>query len=390
MRRIYLDYAATTPQDSQVTKLIDRYSVFFGNSSSPYKTGRKAKAIIDQSKEKIASIVGASASEIVFTGSGTESVNTAILGIARAYKKFGRHIITSSIEHLSVLEACRYLSCNEGFKVTYLDVDKQGLIKPEDVLRAIRPDTVLVSIMYANNEIGSIQPIAKIAKLIQQFRNQKSNLNEKTPFFHSDACQAAGALDLDIRKLSLSAMSLNGSKIYGPKGMGVLYVKKSIRLSPIIIGGSQQRGLRAGTENPALCAGLALALESADKKKDKESNRLRGLRDYLISRISEEIPDTILNGDPVVRLPNNINFSFSGIDGEMLVYHLDLKGIEISTGSACTTSTTDPSHVITALGLESEYAKGNIRVALGRQTTKRELDIFVSVLKKSVKKLRSL
>ena len=393
MKRIYLDYAAATPIDDKVNDLVFRYSKkFSGNASSLYYSGREAKRIIRESKENIGKVWEASPEEIIFTGSGTESDNLAIFGVARAHKKQGRHIVVSAIEHLAVLRACDYLEKHEGFEITRLPVNKSGIIELETFKRSLRKDTVLVSMMYANNEIGTVQPIAKFSKAIREFRkfkieNLKLKINVKTPFFHVDACQAAGALDINVQRLGVDLMTLNGSKIYGPKGTGLLFVRRGIRLTPMVIGGSQERGLRAGTENPALIAGLAKALEMADKNKAKESKRLVQLRGYLITAVLKKIPDARLNGDPGMRLPNNTNFSFKDIDGEMLVYKLDEKGIEVSTGSACTSTAMGTSHVIRALGGDKNY--GNLRVTLGHQTTKKELEYFVKVLPSIIEKLRS-
>ncbi len=391
MKRIYLDYAAATPIDDKVNDLVFRYSKkFSGNASSLYYSGREAKRIIRESKENIGKVWEASPEEIIFTGSGTESDNLAIFGVARAHKKQGRHIVVSAIEHLAVLRACDYLEKHEGFEITRLPVNKSGIIELETFKRSLRKDTVLVSMMYANNEIGTVQPIAKFSKAIREFRkfkieNLKLKINVKTPFFHVDACQAAGALDINVQRLGVDLMTLNGSKIYGPKGTGLLFVRRGIRLTPMVIGGSQERGLRAGTENPALIAGLAKALEMADKNKAKESKRLVQLRGYLITAVLKKIPDARLNGDPGMRLPNNTNFSFKDIDGEMLVYKLDEKGIEVSTGSACTSTAMGTSHVIRALGGDKNY--GNLRVTLGHQTTKKELEYFVKVLPSIIEKL---
>ena len=370
----------------------------WGNASSVHEVGRKAKMIIDDSRKAVARILGVKSEEIIFTGSGTESANLAILGVARANKKFGKHIVTSAIEHPAVLRACQYLEKQEGFKVTYLGVGKNGIVNPESVRKALRPDTILVSIMYANNEIGTIQPIAEIGKIISDFRKRKFQIPnskfqiqyEKAPLFHTDACQVAGALNLNINRLGVDLMTLNGSKIYGPKGTGCLYVRRGTNLVPLIVGGSQERGLRAGTENPALIAGFAKALEIADKNKAKESRRLIKLRDYMIEQILKTIPDSQLNGDPNKRLPNNINISFENVDGEMLMLALDQKGIRVSTGSACTSTSTEPSHVMVALGLPEKLAKGNIRITLGRQTNKKDITHVLKVLSQTVNKLRKV
>ena len=403
----------------------------FGNASSLHTRGQEAKKLLEDSRKKIAKIIGASSSEIVFTPSGTESVNLAILGIARAYKKQGTHIITSKIEHLSVLKACEYLEKKEGFKISYLDVQPNGVIDPELIKKSLRPDTVLTSIMYANNEIGTIQPIAKISKVIRNFRkfkiaNLKLKINEKLPVFHVDACQAAGALELNVQKLGVDLMTLNGSKIYGPKGTGCLFVRRGTDIEPMIVGGSQEMGRRAGTENVPLLAGFAMALEQVDKNRVKESARLTKLRDNLIDHLLQNFQGRALkislNGDPILRLPNNINISFSndntsvwphksivdpirargrqgrptsdGVSGEMMVLALDRKGIEVSTGSACTSAYTGQSHVLKVLfeaqlrTVKTTVNSGNLRITLGRSTTKKDLDYFLKVLLGIIAKLR--
>lgn len=401
-KKLYLDYAAGTPIDPRVERVILRRMKTLGNPSSLHEAGRRVKEVLEDSRKKVAKALGARSDEIIFTGSGTESVNLGIFGAARAYKKFGKHIITSSIEHHAVLRACQYLEQNEGFKVSYLDVKQNGIIDPEVFRKALRADTILVSIMYANNEIGTIQPITEIAKLLRDFRNRKFQVpnlklqvqHEKTPFFHVDACQAAGALNLNVNQLGIDLMTLNGSKIYGPKGVGCLYVKRGINLLPIIVGGNQEMGLRAGTENVPAIAGFAEALEIADREKTKESARLIKLRDYLIKSILNKIPDSYLNGDPILRLPNNINVSFEGVDSEMLVLTLDQKGIQVSTGAACTIAETGPSHVLAALKAlrKSRFydGSGNIRITLGRQTIKKDIDYVSQILPRIVKKLRDI
>ncbi len=407
MKNIYLDYAGATPLDPQVERVILRHLKNFGNASSAHAIGRAAKKIIDDSRLTAAEVLNCRPTEIVFAGSGTESANLAVFGAARAYKSFGRHIVTTKIEHHAVLRACQYLERAEDFRVAYLDVEKNGIVNPEAVKKALRSDTILVSVMYANNEIGALQPIKAIAKIIRDFRNRQPQTTHpeklrngagyslqtggKTPFFHTDACQAAGALDLNVQELGVDLMTLNGSKIYGPKGTGCLFVRHGISLAPVIVGGGQERGLRAGTENPALIAGFAKALEIADRNKEKESARLTKLRDYLIAEILKKIPSARLNGDPKLRLPNNINISFKDIDGEMLMLALDQKGIQVSTGSACTATIRQladgPSHVIGAIGNPAGW--GNLRLTLGRQTTKKDLSHITKVLTESVRRLKN-
>jgi cysteine desulfurase len=311
MKQIYLDYAATTYIDPKVLQKMRPYlTTAFGNASSLYSLGREAKTAIEKAREDVAKILGVLPSEIIFTGSGTESVNLAILGIAHAYKNYGNHIIVSKIEHKAVLESVKKLE-KEGFKITHLNVDSQGIVKLNELKKALNKKTILVSIMYANNEIGTIQPIAEIAKIIKEFkkkkleiRNWKLEIYEKTPFFHTDACQAAGALSLKIKDLGVDLLTLNGSKIYGPKGIGCLYVNQDYKIEPLIIGGSQEMGLRAGTENPALIIGFSEALKLAEKSRKKESRRLRILRDYFIKKVLRTISHCRLNGHTQKRLPS--------------------------------------------------------------------------------------
>src|SRR3989344_1239925 len=389
IKKVYLDYAGTTPMDTQVKRVILRYmDESWGNSSSVHEYGRKASELIDQSRIKVARVLGCKDHEIIFTGSGTESDNLAILGIARAYKKLGNHIVTSKIEHPAVLQACRYLEENEGFKLTYVSVVSRGLVNPDEISKSLTNKTILVSIMYANNEIGTIQPIAEIAKIIKERRDNKKTVGLRVPFFHTDACQAAGALNIKINNLGVDLMTLNGSKIYGPKATGCLSVKRGINLIPILLGGLQEMGRRAGTENQALIAGFAEALELSDQSRGKESTRLTELRDYAVYEIKKKIPGSHLNGDQKKRLPNNINFSFEGVDGEMLMIKLDQAGIMVSTGSACTTTSTEPSHVLEALGLGPDLGNGNIRITLGRQTNKKDIDHVLKKLYYIVGKLR--
>jgi cysteine desulfurase len=383
------------------------WSEEYGNPSSLYRKGRRAKEALDNARQTVARILNCRPEEIIFTGGGTEAINLAIFGAARSYSFVQKreltdcspgHIITSKIEHHAVLHSMEALE-KEGFEITYLDVDEYGLVNPEDVRRALRPDTIMVSIMYANNEIGTIEPISEIAKVIKEYRmekekfeirNSKFEIAGKTPFFLTDACQAAGALDLDVQKLGADLLAFNGSKIYGPKGVGALYARRGLRLKPLIYGGGQENNLRSGTENVPGIVGLAKALELAQKEREKENARLTELRDYLIKRLLSEIPKTILNGHPIKRLPNNVNVSVLDIEGEAVVLYLDAHGIYISTGSACTSTTLDPSHVILALGRPYEFAHGSLRFTLGRRTTKEDIDYFMEIFPQVVKKLRKI
>lgn len=353
-RTIFLDYAAGTE----------------GNPSSIHSVGRAAKKELEDARAAIGKVLNCRPEEIVFTGSGTEANNLAILGILPR----DGHIISTNIEHHSVLRPLEKRS-----NVTYVLVKQNGVVDPEDIKRALRPNTVLVSVIYANNEIGAIQPIKAIKKAIGKV------------LLHVDACQAAGALDINVQNLGVDLMTLNAAKIHGPNGIGCLFVRRGTPIAPIIFGGDQERGLRAGTESPVLAAGFAKALEIADRTKERESARLTKLRDYAIERILKEIPNSKLNGDPIQRLPNNINLSFIGVDSEMLVLALDQYGICVSTGAACTTSSNEPSHVIAALspptpsyskrGPEGAIQKGNIRITLGRSTKKKDLDFTIEKIK---------
>ena len=396
MKTIYLDYAATTYIDTGIFKKIAPYlKKNFGNPSSLYLIGRQAKAAIESARAGVAKILGVDSREIIFTGSGTESDNLAIFGVAKAYSNKGKHIIVSKIEHKAVLESAKKLE-KEGFKITYLGVDSKGLVDLAELKKSLRPDTILVSIMYANNEIGTIQPISEISEIISNFKKTKSyklkakSLTAALPLFHTDACQAAGALTLSVKKLGVDLLTINGSKIYGPKGVGCLYKARDIKLEPLIVGGDQENNLRAGTENVALIVGFGEALKLAEKLKNKENKRLVNLRDYFIKNILKLIPHSRLNGHMTKRLPNNINISFDGIEGESLVLMLDKYGISASTGSACTSSDLAPSHVLLATGLAPELAHGSLRLTLGRKTTKKDLNFVLKILPEIVYKLRKI
>jgi len=381
---LYLDHAATTPLDPRVLKIIQKNQKIFGNASSPHIEGERAHELLKNSRRKVAQALKVKPGEIIFTSSGTESANLALFGVSRANQNKGKHIITSNIEHLAVLNSCEKLK-KEGFSITYIKAKENGIVDPNDIKKSLRKNTILVSIIHANNEIGTIQPLRIIGNIISKFRDKT---NKKYPYFHSDACQAAGAINMRPHDIKVDLLTLNGSKIYGPKGTGCLFVKRGIPIEPIIFGGSQERGLRAGTENVVLLSGFAKALEIAERSRKNTAKKEEKLRDFCIKNILKEISNSKLNGHPKKRLPNNINLSFGGIDGEMLMFYLDEKKIQVSTGSACTTSETGPSHVMKAIKNPKEW--GNIRVTLGRNTTKKEMDYFIEKLKESVKKLRSL
>ncbi|MFH1253051.1 MAG: cysteine desulfurase family protein [Candidatus Uhrbacteria bacterium] len=382
-RFIYLDHAATTPLDPRVFAVMKPWlEENFGNPSSFHTPGKKAKDAIEAARSRVAKIFCCRSEEIIFTSGGTESDNLAVLGLARANAAVGKHVVVSAIEHHAVLEAAGQLE-KEGFEVTYLKPNSDGIIEFASVKAAIRPDTILVSIMLANNEIGAIQPISEIGNWLQKFRGPKL-----FPAFHTDACQAAGALDLSVEKLHVDLMTINGSKIYGPKGVGALYARKGLRLQPLMFGGAQERSLRPGTENVASIVGLAEALDLVQKEKNKENEHLLPLREKLIKGIFDSVPKTKLNGHPTQRLPNNVNISFLDIEGEALMLYLDAQGIFVSTGSACTSASLDPSHVVLATGRSAEEAHGTIRFTLGHTTTEADIDYVLEVLPPLVEKLR--
>lgn len=388
MKRIYLDHAATSYLDSRVKKAMEPFwAEKFGNPSSLHYEGREARKAIDLARKDIAKIINCKQEEIIFTSGGTESNNLAIFGIVGVYKglTFVKqrlnlcHIITTKIEHPSVLNPIKFLEKN-GVEVTWLDVGKEGIVNPKDVEKALKPETILVSVMYANNEIGTIQPIVEIGKILKKHK----------AVFHIDACQAGGYLDLNVEKLGVDLMTVNGSKIYGPKGVGFLYVKKNTALNPLVHGGEQEKKIRPGTENVPGIVGLAEALKITQKEKNKEVKRLTGLRNYFIKWLTIEIPKTFLNGHPQKRLPNNINISILGVEGESVILYLDEKGVACSTGSACSSESLEPSHVIMALNRPHEYGHGSVRLTLGRNNTKRDIDYVMKVLPDIVKKLRSI
>ncbi|HEY8344971.1 MAG TPA: cysteine desulfurase NifS [Bacillota bacterium] len=381
MERIYLDHAATTPTDPRVVEaMLPYFTEVFGNPSSIYKEGRAGKKAIDESREKVARLLGAADfREIIFTGSGSEADNLAISGVAWANRAKGNHIITSSIEHHAVLDTCKHLE-KHGFTVTYLPVDEYGLVAPEAVREAITDRTILVSLMHANNEVGTVQPIAEISKIV----------HEKGVLFHTDAVQTVGSIPLHLQELGVDLLSLSAHKFYGPKGVGALYVKKGTRLCKLIHGGAQERQLRAGTENVAGIVGLAKALELATARLEENCSRLVELRDYFINELMSRIDRVKLNGHPTKRLPGNVNVSFEFVEGESILLNLDLKGIAASSGSACTSGSLDPSHVLLAMGLSHEVAHGSVRLSIGRENTKTQLDYVLGVLEETVARLREM
>lgn len=386
-QEIYLDYAALTPIDPRVRKAMEPYfGDKYGNPSSLYRRGRAAKAAVEDARNKIASILNCQPYEIIFTGSGTESDNMAILGIARAKSKEQKlHIITTQIEHHAILNACKQLE-KEGFEVTYLPVDQDGIVKIDELKKAIRPKTILVSVMYANNEIGTVQPLAQIGEMLKSVQDGR----KQKIYFHTDACQAAGYLDLNVQKLGVDLLTLNGSKIYGPTGTAILYKKKGVGLEPLVYGGGQENGLRPATENLAGIVGLSMALKIVQSVREQEYGRLSDLRDYLAKNLLEKIPLSRVNGSLDKRLPGNLNMSFLNVEGEAMLLMLDEAGIAVSTGSACTSGSLDPSHVLLALGLTHEAAHGSLRFSLGRQTDRYELVRVIEALPKIIEYLRSL
>ena len=380
MKNIYFDNAATTKLDDEVLKeMLPYLKENYGNASSIYKLGRESKKAIEESREKVAKILNCKASEIYFTAGGSESDNTAIKGIARAYKNKGNHIITSKIEHPAVLETCKELE-KEGFEVSYISVNKNGIINLEELKKEIKPNTILISVMFANNEIGTIQPIKEIGQIAK----------ENSIYFHTDAVQAVGNIKIDVQELNIDSLSLSGHKFYGPKGIGALYVKSGVHFQKYISGGHQEKNKRAGTENVAGIVGLGKALELAYSTLEVHNKKIRDLRDYYEEQISEKIPYVKINGDAEKRLSGNSNISFRFIEGEGLLLNLDLKGICASSGSACTSGSLDPSHVLLAIGLPHEIAHGSLRISIGKYNTKEEIDYLVENLIEIVNRLREM
>ncbi len=380
MKKIYLDHNATTPLHPEVLEaMLPYFKEKFGNASSIYGFGRDAKVALEDAREKTAEIIGASSSEIFFTSGGTESDNLAIKGTAFANRKKGKHIITSKIEHHAILESCKFLE-KEGFEVTYLPVDSQGKVDPEDLRKAIRDDTTLVSIMYANNEVGIIQPIEKLCKIAR----------EKGVYFHTDAVQAVGKIPIEVQKLDVDMLSMSGHKIYGPKGVGAIFIRKGLRITPWSHGGHHERSRRAGTENIAGIVGFTKALELVDKEREDQNKHLKNLTQAFYRKLVESIPDVILHGDLNRRIPNTLNLSFKGVEGESVILSLDMKGVAVASGSACTSGTLEPSHVLSAMGVAPEIAQGAIRFSFGRDNTMEDVEYVASVLPEIVQRLRSM
>jgi cysteine desulfurase len=379
-RTIYLDHAATTPVKPEVLEaMLPYFTEKYGNASSIYSLGRESKKAMEEARDKVAAALHAQPREIFFTGSGTEADNWAIKGVAYANRKKGNHIITTATEHHAVLHTCQYLE-SDGFEVTYLPVDENGLITPEQVQAAVKPGTILITVMFANNEIGTVQPIAEIGRIAR----------EKGVYFHTDAVQAVGNIPIDVEAMNIDLLSLSSHKFYGPKGIGALYVRKGVKLTSYMHGGAQERGRRASTENIPAVVGLGKAIELASKGVDAYNAKLIALRDRTISEIQSKIPFVRLNGDRYKRLPGNVNFSFEFIEGESLLLMLDMKGIAGSSGSACTSGSLDPSHVLLAIGLPHEIAHGSLRLTFGEDNSDADIDYLMDVLPNIVQRLREM
>ncbi len=380
MRGVYLDNAAATFVDPRVKAVMEPFWLKdYGNPGSFHAMGLRALRAMNSARSNIAKVLNCSSDEVVFTGCGTESVNLALKGVFLANRSKGKHIITSKVEHKAVLEACKYLEKYEGAKVTYLPVNKYGQVSASNLEKAIRPDTILISVMYANNEVGTINHISELSGVAR-----KHNV-----LFHTDACQA-GLLNINVKKLGVDLFSMNGSKVYAPKGVGLLFVRKGVNVVPMLHGGGQEFGLRSGTENIAFIVGFSKALQLMQKERKAECARVVKLREKLVKGILNSIPKVIVNGHPKERLPGNVNISFLDIEGESLLLYLNEKNIFASSGSACTSKSLDPSHVITALGWPYEVAHGSIRFTLGRRTTSADIDHVLKVLPGAVQKLRTL
>lgn len=380
MKRTYLDYAATTPARPEVVEAMRPYfTEAFGNPSTIYSYGQEAKGAVEAARAKVARLLNAREEEIVFTSGGTEADNFALTGVAYAGEGKKDHIITSVIEHHAVLETTKFLE-KRGVKVTYLPVDKYGMVDPDDVRKALTARTALISVMHANNEVGTIEPVAEIGRIAA----------EAGVYFHTDAVQTAGHIGVDVEKLGVNLLSISGHKLYGPKGVGMLYIRKGTRIAPFMHGGEQEKRRRAGTENVPGIVGLGVAVELAQGELEEEAGRLTQLRDRLAQGLQERIEDIHFNGHPVKRLPNNVNICVAYVEGESMALNLDLEGICVSTGSACSSTSSEPSHVLSALGLPPEEAHGSLRFTLGKWTTNEDIDRVLVVLPRVVAKLRAM
>ena len=379
MRNIYLDNAATTKVKEEVLRTMIPYiSEEYGNPSSVYHIARRAKSAIEEARQKVASLIGANKNEIYFTGCGSESDNMALKGIAYANRNKGNHIITSKIEHHAILETCKFLE-TQGFNVTYLNVDENGFVNLEELKNSISDKTILISVMFANNEIGTIEPIEKISKIA----------HENNIIFHTDAVQAVGNIEIDVKKLGIDLLSMSGHKIYGPKGIGAIYIKEGIEIQKFINGGGQEKNKRAGTENISGIVGLGRASQLSELNIKQHINKLKTLRDYYEKQVKENIKGIKINGSIDKRLPGNSNISFEGVDGISLILELDNKGICASSGSACSSGSSNPSHVLTSIGLKSSLANGALRITFGDFNTKEDVDYLIKCLKDIINKLRN-
>lgn len=380
MKRIYMDHSATTPVAPEVqAAMLPYFGEKFGNASSLHRSGREAKEALEDSREKVAALLGARAEEIIFTSGGTESDNLALKGIARKNQKLGKHIITTQIEHPAILETCRALE-KDGFEVTYLPVTGEGLVELSTLEAAIRPDTILISVMHANNEVGTIQPLEEIGRLAA----------ERDIYLHSDAVQSVGKIPVNVDDLGVDLLSLSAHKLYGPKGVGALYIRKGTKLESIIQGGGHERRLRSGTENISGIVGLARAAELAERDMPQEAERLAGLRDRLAELVLGKVKDAWINGTMKKRLPGNLNFGFKYVEGESLLLFLDSKGICVSTGSACSSHKLEPSHVLMSLGLKAEECHGSLRITLGMSNTMEEIEYVAGSIVEAVERFRGI
>jgi len=379
-KKIYLDYAATTPVDPRVVEVVAKYlEEGYGNTMSIHSFGQEAKEVVEESRERVADIIGARDHEVIFTGSATESNNLALKGVAFANQKKGKHIIISSVEHDCIMESADWLE-RQGFEISKLSVDKYGLVDPKDVEKEIREDTVLVSVMHANNEIGTIEPVERIGAICR----------EKGVFFHTDAAQSLGKIYINVERMNINLLTGSSHKMYGPKGVAFLYKREGVRIEPLLHGGGHEFGIRSSTLNVPAIAGFAKACKLSKQEMEEEADRVGGLRDKLISGIQERIPNTFLNGHPEKRLYNNANISFDFIEGESLIMQLDMMGVAASTGSACSSRKLRPSHVLSAIGIEPRLIHGSVRFSLGRWTTEEEIDYVLDVLPEAVEKLRKI
>ena len=380
MENVYFDNAATTRLDDEVLDAMLPYmKEYYGNASSIYKLGRESRKAVETAREQVAKAINCGTNEIYFTAGGSESDNTVIKGVAHACKDKGNHIITSKIEHPAILETCKQLE-KEGFEVSYINVLENGIIDMEELKNSIKDTTILITVMFANNEIGTIQPIGEIGKIAK----------EHNIFFHTDAVQAVGSLKIDVKELNVDSLSMSAHKFYGPKGVGAMYIRNGVKFEKFVAGGHQERGKRAGTENVPGIVGMGKAIELAYENLDEHNKKIKELRDYYVEQVKAKIPYIKINGDMEKRLPGNSNISFRFIEGEGLLLNLDLKGIAASSGSACTSGSLDPSHVLLAIGLPHEIAHGSLRISIGKYNTKEEVDYLVENLVEIVNRLREM